>query len=455
MKNATPALAAIGLGTLATALAQTTVLPALPALASALHTDRQSVTWTLTAYLIASAVFTPVIGRLGDLFGRRRLLIAILIVFAAGSVLSAVSDNLGLVLAGRVLQGAGGGIIPLGVAVARSAFPAERRAHAIGIISAIFGVGTGLGLVLGGLIVDHTSYTWIFWITAVLAAGSGLAVALALPSDEARPAGGRLDLAGALLLGLGVTLPLLAVSRGNEWGWTSGRTLVLLFAGLAVLVLFGLVERRTASPLADLRLLTRPAVLVTNITTFLVGIGMFGAFVLVPQLAQAPVSTGYGFGVDATRAGLLLAPGSLAMMAGGPIAAILHKRYGGRPTLAAAAGITALGMALLGVWHGNQVLVLAWSFVALVGVGLALAIIPTMIVGEVPAERAAEAAGVNALVRSVGSSVGTQILAGILAAGAVTHERNFTIAFLFSAAATVIAMVAATLIPRASATLRA
>ncbi|XVV16031.1 MFS transporter [Actinoplanes sp. CA-131856] len=446
-----PALTAIGLGTLAAALSQTTVLPALPELATALHTDRQSVTWTLTATLIAAAVFTPMIGRLGDLFGRRRLLIAVLAVFTAGSVLSAVSDHLGLVLAGRVLQGAGGGIIPLGVAVARSAFPAERRASSIGVISAVYGVGTGLGLVLGGLVVDHASYPWIFWITGLIAAASGVAVAFLVPETGGTATRGRLDLAGVALLAVGVTLPLLAVSRGNAWGWTSARTLVLLAAGLIVLVVFGLVERRIAQPLVDLGLLRRPAVLITNVTTFLVGIGMFGAFVLVPQFAEAPVSTGYGFGVDATRAGLLLAPGSLAMMAGGPIAARMHRRYTGRVTLAVAAGVTALGSVLLAFSHSTQLLVLLWSFVALIGVGLALAVIPTMIVEEVPADRAAEAAGVNALIRSVGSSVGTQVLAGILAAGTVAGALppvgNFTGAFLFGAAATVVAMVAAVLIP--------
>ncbi|MEU7588300.1 hypothetical protein AB0A95_18650 [Micromonospora sp. NPDC049230] len=159
-----------------------------------------------------------------------------------------------------MLRGTGGGIIPLGMAVARPTFRA-----------------------------------------------SGLAVALVLPESGIRSAGGRIDLVGAALLGLGVTLPLLAVRRGNAWGWTSGRVLALLAAGPVVLVVFGLVERPNASPPVDLRLLAQPAVLVTNATTALVGICMFGAFMLVPQLAQASVSTGYGFGVDATRGGPLLA----------------------------------------------------------------------------------------------------------------------------------------------------
>ncbi|WP_179266099.1 MFS transporter [Asanoa hainanensis] len=451
------ALAAMGLGTLAYALAQTTVLPALPALASALHTEPQSVTWMLTSYLIASAVLTPVFSRLGDLFGRRRLLVVVLAVFAAGSVISALSANLGVVLAGRVLQGAGGGVIPLAVGIARSSFPAERRAPAIGLISAIFGVGSGLGLVLGGLIVDHTSYTWIFWITAGMAAVAAAAVGLGMPETAGHSTGGRVDVAGTLLLAVGVTLPLLAISRAGVWGWTSGRTLGLIAAGLVVLVLFGLVERRREHPLVDLGLLVRPSVLVTNITTFLVGCGMFGAFVLVPQFAEAPAGTGYGFGADATRAGLLLLPGSLAMMAGGPISAMLYHRYGGRAALAAAAGVTALGSVLLAVGHGSQLAVLCWSFVALFGVGVALAVIPTTVVHAVPAARAAEAAGVNALIRSVGSSIGTQVMAGILVGGVTVGSRfpqasAYTSAFLFCAAGALVAAVAAAFIPRAAVT---
>ncbi|GAB3933408.1 MFS transporter [Micromonospora vulcania] len=446
-------LAAMGLGTLAYALAQTTVLPALPALASALHTDRQSVTWTLTAYLIASAVLTPVLSRLGDLFGRRRLLMVVLVVFAAGSVLSGLSDHLGVVVAGRVLQGAGGAVIPLAVGIARSAFPAERRAWAIGIISAIFGVGSGLGLVLGGVIVDHTSYTWIFWVTAAMAGVSALAVGLGMPDAGQRSAGGRVDLVGTGLLSIGVTLPLLAISRAATWGWTSGRTLGLIVVGLAVLVLFGLVEQRRAQPLVDLALLVRPRVLITNVTTFLVGCGMFGAFVLVPQFAEAPTSTGYGFGADATRAGLLLLPGSLAMMAGGTVSAALYRRYGGRSALAVAASVTALGSILLAGGHGSQVAILCWSFVALIGVGVALAVIPTTLVEAVPAARAAEAAGVNALIRSVGSSIGTQVMAGILAAGVSTGspfpgEHAFVAAFVFCGAGALVAALAAAFIPR-------
>ncbi|MFI6757543.1 MFS transporter [Micromonospora sp. NPDC050417] len=456
MKDTFPmnrALAAMGLGTLAYALAQTTVLPALPALASALHTEQQNVTWMLTSYLIASAVFTPVFSRLGDLFGRHRMLVVVLAVFAAGSVISALSDHLGVVLAGRVLQGAGGGVIPLAVGIARSAFPAERRARAIGVISAIFGVGSGLGLVLGGLIVDHTSYTWIFWITAVMAAASAVAVGFGMPEAAGQSIGGRVDLIGTVLLGIGVTLPLLAVSRGSTWGWASGRTIGLIAVGLAVLVLFGLVERRVAHPLVDLRLLVLPSVLITNITTFLVGCGMFGVFVLVPQFAEAPTSTGYGFGADATRAGLLLLPGSLAMMAGGPVSAILYHRYGGRAALAAAAGVTALGSVLLAVGHGSQLAILCWSFVALVGVGVALAVIPTTVVHAVPAARAAEAAGVNALIRSVGSSIGTQVMAGILAGGLSAGSRlpsasAYSAAFLFCAAGALAAAVVAAFIPR-------
>ncbi|GAA0481226.1 hypothetical protein Ade02nite_56510 [Paractinoplanes deccanensis] len=245
---------------------------------------------------------------------------------------------------------------------------------------------TGLGLVLGGLIVDHAPLAWIFWSTAIPAAVAAVAVRFLLPSSGAAP-GGRADVAGALLLA------------------------------------------------ADL-------------ATFLVGCGMFGAFVLVPQFAEAPASTGYGFGVDATRAGLLLLPGSLAMMAGGPLAARLHLRYGGRVPLALAAVVTAAGSLLPAAGHGSEAEVLAWSVLALLGVGLALAVIPAVVVEAVPAARAAETAGVNSLIRSVGSSVGTQVMAGILASQAASGARALSLAYVFCAVAGLLAAAVATRIPR-------
>src|SRR5829696_4098035 len=144
----------LSVAALAFALAQTTLIPALGELAQELDTDASGVAWTLTGYLLSAAVCTPIFGRLGDMFGKRRLLVIALAVFAAGSVVAALADSLELLVAGRVLQGVGGGIFPLCFAIIRDEFPPERVSASIGLISATFGIGGGAGLILGGTLVD-------------------------------------------------------------------------------------------------------------------------------------------------------------------------------------------------------------------------------------------------------------------------------------------------------------
>jgi MFS family permease len=166
-------------GALAFALAQTTLIPTLGSLTRELHTDASGIAWVLTAYLISAAVATPVMGRLGDMFGKRRLFVISLVIFAAGNVVSALGSTLEIVVAGRVLQGIGGGIFPLAIGIVRDEFPHERVPGSIGLLSALAGIGGGLGLITGGLLSDHLSYHWIFWLSAALAGLAALAAAAA------------------------------------------------------------------------------------------------------------------------------------------------------------------------------------------------------------------------------------------------------------------------------------
>jgi EmrB/QacA subfamily drug resistance transporter len=436
---------------LAFALAQTTLIPALGELKTALDTDASGVAWTLTGYLLAAAVFTPLFGRLGDMFGKRRLLVISLGFFAAGSVVAALGDTLGTVVAGRVLQGVGGGIFPLCFGIIRDEFPRERVGQSIGLISATLGIGGGLGLVIGGLIVDHASYHDIFWLAAVMAAAAAVAVELYVPESPVRRPG-QVDIRGAVVLGVGLVLPMAAIARANEWGWGSTRTLVLVAVGLLILVGWVALERRTAEPMADIETLRRPPVLVTNIATLLVGFGMFGAYILIPQLAEASTSTGYGFGLSATAAGVLMLPGALAMLVVGPVSGILGARMGNKVPLTLGAIITAVGMVLMGFMHGSEWEILVFNTVASVGIGLAYAAMPNLIVDAVPPERTGEATGFNAVVRSVGSSLGSQVTAAILAGSVLgaTHlpgDDGYTAAFLVSGAGALVAALAAALIP--------
>ncbi|GAQ53340.1 MFS transporter [Streptomyces acidiscabies] len=446
-------MAILGLAALAFSLAQTSLAPALSDMAASLHTSPQNTAWALTGYLVAAAVLTPVFGRLGDMFGKRRLLVASLVLFAIGGAWAALGDSLTVVVIGRVVMGAGGGIFPLCFGIIRDEFPAHRRAGAVGLVSAIAGLGGGLGLLMGGLLVDHASYRWIFWAGTMMAAVAAVAAHFLLPESPVRTPG-KVDFAGTALLGAGITAPLIAISQASTWGWTSGRTLGLIAAGLVVLAVFVLVERRTAEPLVDMGVLVQRPVLMTNVATLLIGFGMFGVFLLVPQLVQTPEASGYGFGGDATRAGLLMLPGCLMMLVAGPLSGVLTARFGGKVPLSLGGVVTAAGLALLAVAHGSQGAVLGFTMVVFTGIGLAFAAMPNLIVDAVDPARTGEATGVNALVRSVGSSLGSQVIASILANSATASnplptEHAYTVSFLVGGAGALVAAVVTLLIPRA------
>jgi EmrB/QacA subfamily drug resistance transporter len=439
-------------GALAFSLAQTMLIPALGELTHQLDTDASGIAWVLTGYLLAAAVATPVAGRLGDMFGKRRLLVLSLLAFGVGSAVAAVGTSLEFVVLGRVLQGVGGGIFPLCFGIIRDEFPRERVAGSIGLISAIFGIGGGAGLIGGGLIADHISYHWIFWLGAISAGLAALATQLWVPeSPERKP--GRVDLRGAALLGVGLAMPLIAISRANDWGWTSAQTVALTAAGLIVLAIWVAVERRTEQPLADIPTLLKPPVLMTNIATLLVGFGMFGSFLLIPQLAELPKETGFGFGLDATGAGLLLLPGSVMMLFTGPISGALGTRFGSKLPLAGGAALTSLGLFGLAFDHGSQLSVIIWAFVMSTGIGLSFAAMANLIVEAVPPVQTGEATGFNALTRSVGASIGSQVTAAVLAGSAVAGsplatDSGFTAAFLVCASGSALAAGIALVIPR-------
>jgi EmrB/QacA subfamily drug resistance transporter len=441
----------LSVAALAFALAQTTLIPALGELAGELHTDASGVAWTLTGYLLSAAVCTPIFGRLGDMFGKRRLLVISLGVFAAGSVVSAIAQDLNVLVAGRVLQGAGGGIFPLCFAIIRDEFPREKVSSSIGLISATFGIGGGAGLIIGGALVDGPGYHWIFWLGAFMAAAAAILTELLIPESPNRSPG-RVDVRGAAVLAVGLTLPLLAIARANDWGWTSTKTIVLIVVGVAILAGWVVLQKHTPHALADVRLLAKPPVLMTNVATLLVGFGMFGSFILTPQLAEAPHSTGYGFGLSATGAGLLMLPGALVMLVAGPFSGRLTRIYGAKIPLVAGALISAGALLMMGIDHSTQAAMVVWNVVLSLGIGLAFAALPNLIFDAVPQSETGEATGFNTLVRSVGASLGSQISAAILTgsvvAGALPTDAAFTTAFCVSAGVAVVAALAAAVIPR-------
>jgi EmrB/QacA subfamily drug resistance transporter len=438
-------LAVLLAATLAFALEQTAMAPALSAMRVSLHTSPHAVVWVLTSVGVADAVLTPVLGRLGDLMGRRRVLIWSLLVLAVGGAVSTFADNLPVMLAGRVLQGAGSAVFPLGFGIARDLYPPRRRTVAVGLLASLTGLSAGLGPVLGGLFVDHFSYRWIFGFSVVTALGSAVAVRAVLPAG-ARRAAGRLDLPGAAVLAAGLVALLVGVSHTQDW---RGRAYALIAAGLIVLAGFLLLERRRRAPLVDVGLLARRDVLLANLAALLIGFGMLDALSIIPRLAETPKAAGYGFGTGATEAGALLLPGCVLMTLAGPLAGRMAARFGAGRPFAFGAALATAGLVLLAAAHSSPAAVAADACVLLVGVGFAFSAMPILIMEAVPAESTGEATGVNTLMRAVGTAVGTDV-AGTLLANSVARHSSVPAAYSYpqaflTGAVVVLAAVAVTL----------
>lgn len=435
------------------ALSQTLVIPALPEIGEHLDASPTATAWLLTAFLLSASIATPIVGKLGDIHGKGRVLTVVLLIFAVGAIVCALGRTIGVVIAGRVLQGVAGGVFPLAFGIVRDTFPRERIPAGLGMVSAIFGIGGGIGLPLSGVIVDNLDTRWLFWIN-LIALPAALAAYLLIPPlpSGRRP---RIDWRGAALLSAALAAILLGVSEADELGWGSPANLGLILGGLALTGVFLRVEARTRDPLIDLAVLRRPAVATTNLTAFMVGLAMFASFLLIPQFAQAPEATGYGFGASVTVAGLLLLPAAIAQLLTGALAGVLGTRIGFRAVLATGAALTSASFVVLAAAHEREVEILAAGALLGAGISFAFAAMANLIVGAVPQSEVGIATGINTVMRTVGGSFGaaiaTAILAGNTVAGGLPSEGAYTAAFAFSAVAGLAAVGAALLVPRPSA----
>jgi EmrB/QacA subfamily drug resistance transporter len=440
------------LGAIAYALAQTMIIPALPAIQHDVGASAEAATWLLTAFLLTSSVSTPLLGRLGDMYGKEKLLLVVLGVFAFGSFVSAMGGSIGVLILGRAIQGAGGAIFPLAFGIIRDEFPRERVATSIGLISATFGIGGGLGLVLSGVVVDHLSVHWIFWSSVIVTAFAAWATWRYVPESPVRVQA-KLDWGGAALLSLTLASLLLGVSQGNSWGWGSGGVLGLFAAAIVFGVAFVLFERRVDEPMVDMELMARRAVWSTNLTAFAVGFAMFGSYVLIPQLVELPAETGYGFAESTTVAGLLLLPSALVMLGAGPLSGWLGSRFGSRLPLALGGLFAVLAYLWLALFHGTLAEIAFGALLVGIGIGLAFAAMANLIVEAVPQDQTGVATGINTIMRSIGGSIGAQVAAAMLAGhvilgGRFPAESGFTEAFAMSAGVAVVALAATAIIPR-------
>ena len=325
-------LAVLVIAALAFALQQTMVAPALPAIQEDLGASSTTVTFVLTGFLLTASVSTPIFGRLGDMFGKERMLVICLSLFAVGSLVCALSHTIEVLIAGRAIQGSAAAVFPLSFGIIRDEFPAEKVGMGIGLISATFGIGGGVGLVLSGLIVDNVPYEWIFWFALPAILIAIVMTFLFIPESPIKsPA--KIDWGGAALLSTTLVCLLVGVSEANTWGWGDPRIIGLFAASLIAAVAWVRYEREQPQPLVDISMMRERAVFTTNATALLVGFGMFGSFILIPLLVQLPPESGVGFGATVTEAGLFMAPSAAIMLFAGPLAGWLGSRVGSRTPL--------------------------------------------------------------------------------------------------------------------------
>ena len=243
---------------------QTLVVPIQSELPALLGADRSETAWVITATLLSACILTPVSGRLGDLYGKRRMALAALVVLVIGSIVCAFAVDVWTLVVGRALQGAVMGVIPLGISILRDTLHRDRLPGAIALVSATLGIGGALGLPLSALVAENLDWHVLFWMSAGLGVLDIVLVLLVIPVSTLRSPG-RFDVVGTIGLAIGLSGILIAVSRGNDAGWTSPAILGSGLGGVAVLLIWGWYELRQESPLVDLRVAARPAVLFTNL----------------------------------------------------------------------------------------------------------------------------------------------------------------------------------------------
>ena len=436
------------------AIMQTLVTPLIAELPKILDTSSSNAAWVITVTLLVSAVCVPVSGRLGDMLGKRRMLLVCSVPLVVGSVVCALASSVVPMIIGRGLQGMGMGMLPLGIALLRDVVPAEKLSSSIALVSASMGIGGALGLPIAAAVAQYASWRVLFWGAAGLATVVAVLIWFLIPEVPAGAKGQRFDVLGALGLGIGLVCLLLAVSKGADWGWGSATTLGLFVAAVAVLVGWGTWELRTRDPLIDLRTTARPRVLMTNLASVFVGFGMYASLLITPQLLQFPAATGYGLGQSMLASGLWMAPGGVMMMIISPLGGKLSDARGPKFTLVSGVLVIAAGYALSLTLMSSAWGLMLVCMVINSGVGLAYGAMPALIMSSVPLSETAAANGFNTLMRSLGTSIGAAVIGVVLShmnitmgGYSLTSKEGFRTGLLIGCGVALVAAAIAALIP--------
>lgn len=447
---------AVGLGALAASLTQSMLIPVLGVLPKDLDVSLDAVEWLLTATLLVAAVSMPLMGRLGDMFGKRLMLLVAIALLTLTSVVIALTSNIAVLIAARALQGASMAAVPLGISLLASMLPHDKRAGAVALISAMLGIGGALGIPLSAAVAQNADWHILFWIAAAVGLAAFLGILTVVPESPFR-SGGKVDYLGTVLLSAALVAFFLPLAESSSWGWGDPWTIGLLAGSVVLVALFGAWERRPADPLVDLNALRRKPIVLTNIASIMIGVALFAQMIGTATYLQAPEVTGYGFGTSILTAGLCMLPSGVAMLAFTPVSAKLIVGWGAHYTLALGSFVVAVGWLLRIVLHAE-----IWEIVLAIviqgaGTGIAYAAMPALINANTPHAELAAANGLNTLCRSIGTSLASALGGSILASKVMHLDGNefstfgaYRDLFWISVGASIVAVAVALLIPRQS-----
>jgi len=437
-------------GVSAYALLQSLVVPVLTTVQAQFHTSQANATWVLTAYLVAASVFTPIMGRIGDMIGKERVFVATLVALAVGSLLGALAHSFALLVVARVVQGVGGGVLPLAFGIIRDEFPRDKVVAAISSLATLVGVGSGIGIVLAGPIVNGLGFAWLFWFPLMLTVAAAVAAVLFVPESPVRTPG-RISIVPAVLLSAWLVALLVALSEAPVWGWGSGRVLGLFAVAVVLAVAWVASENRVAVPLVDMKMMRHKPVWTTNIAALLVGLGMYSMMAFLPEFLQTPSSAGYGFGASITESGLILLPASVTMFIVGQYVGRLTARVGAKALVVAGGVISAISMVGFALLNDQKWEMYVGTGLFGIGIGLAFSSMSALIVEAVPAEQTGVASGMNANIRTIGGSIGSALMASIVTAhvqpSGLPNGSGYTAGFLMLAGGLAVAALAGLIIP--------
>lgn len=381
--------------------------------------DPISVGWLITSYLLIAAGSAAVAGRLGDIYGRRKVILILLSCGVIGSLISVFGAAFAVVLIGRSIQGLTGAILPLCIGLVREHLPARQVPMGVGLMVSGASGGAAAGLVIGGLVVDAFSWHAMFVASAILGAFAFVLTALFVPVSKALDRSARLDWFGGLMFVPGIAGLLLCISKGKDWGWFDPALLLVATISTGSLIAWVFHALRTPDPLIDVRLFLNRRVAVANAVTALIAAGSLQVTMIFSVMLQAPSWTGVGLGLSATTAGLVKLPSNVGALMAGPFSGWLIQRSGARIVMALAGVICAMAWTCAALFHESVPMLILILIVMTFGATMIYAVGPNLVVESAPLHRTSEAVGMLSVVRSAAIGIGAQIMSVLLASDTV------------------------------------